>query len=318
MGMDSKKGASVIWLATMISMTAHAQAQPTTHIDTVSYANLYKMAYSGQAEQAIQLTQQYLKNHENPAMRILLACMLIWNKQFDAAREQLYFVLSKNPGNYHASDCLSEVELWLGNYSRAIAVLNHALKYNPDNEVLLEKKQIIFAKQQVSLGHREQAISIAKNYLRTHHDSLNMRIYLATQLSVKQQYDEAIKLLQYVLEKKPASLDASLELADIEIASLQYAKALDVINHALQYAPQNTELLNKKQLATLYASAPHKARISYDDIKNLSRTHRQKAIKLAMDALKQDDDTDIRTLLGLMLSWEGRYNEAYTISNSIA
>ena len=234
--MDDSKGLFGFWLflifAGFILFIPVAKAEikptapatnPTPITSTVSYDSLRIMAYSGQSDQAIKLAQEYLKTHENSSIRILLARMLAWNKQFDAAREQLYFVLSKHPGNYDASDCLSDVEIWQGNYQRAFTVLANALKYDPGNEKLLEKQQIILAKMQISAGHRDQAIQIAETWLKSH-DSPTMQIYLATQLGISGEYDKARTLLESILSKKPSDTDARNALANIEITTGNYAK----------------------------------------------------------------------------------------------
>lgn len=365
--MNDKKDSFVIWpfltligLALAPNINAQTTQSPAIQpaakpaanslplTSTVSYDSLRIMAYSGQTDQAIKLAQDYLKNHENSSIRVLLARMLAWNKQFDAAREQLMFVLSKHPGDYDANDCLSDIEMWQGNNKRAIDVLTNAIKYNPDSEGLLEKREIIRAKVQIAEGHRDKAIQMANDYLKAH-DSNNMRLFLATQLSVNKQYDQARKLLEEILVKKPASTEASNELANIEISQENYSKALEIINNGLKYSPQNSNLLRNKTYVTEKLNSPKKPVMTptpdaspnsilssltstinsttpvvtatnqkasgpgYDEIKKLSDSgQRQKAIKLAQESLKQSDNSDIRILLGLMLSWDGRYDEART------
>lgn len=340
--MDQGKNSSSIWLLLIftffIIFTPYARGEntPSTLAATssVSYDSLRIMANSGQQEQAIKLAQEYLKTHENSAIRVLLARMLARDKQFDAAKEQLYFVLSKHPGDYDASECLADVEIMQGNYQRALSALTNALKFNPNNEKLLEKREIILAKQQVSKGNRPEAIKIAENYLKSH-ESINMQLYLASQLSINNQYDEARKQLVNVLSKDPSKTEASAELGNIEIATGSYNKALQVINDGLKYSPKDSDLLQSKTFVEnklnpsaksvtkentapgvavsipAATAAPAKSGISYDELKKMSTTsQRPKAIKLAEESLKQSDNGDIRMLLAYMLAWEGRYDES--------
>lgn len=349
--MTNKRSTFTLWLITalfgwIITTPTNAQTiisnQPATTrpapeplTSTISYDSLRMMAYSGQSEQAIKLAQDYLKNHESSSIRVLLARMLAWNKQFDAAREQLLFVLSKHPGDFDANDCLSDIEIWLGNYRLAIDILTGALKYNPTSEGLLEKREIIQAKMQVAEGHRDKAIQIANDYLKSH-DSTNMRLFLATQLRINKQYDQSRKLLDDILANKPSNTDAINGLVDIEISVENYSKAMELINKGLAYSPQNSDLLQKKiyvteksspssKSVTLPATAtsttspvvtvtgPKSSVSSYDQIKKLSDNgQRQKAIQLAEESLKESDNSDIRILLGYMLSWDSHYDAART------
>lgn len=306
-------------------------AKPFPLSSTISYESLRIMAYSGQTEQAIKLAEEYLKHNENASIRVLLGRMLAWNKEYDAAREQLQFVLSKHPGDFDASDTLADVEVWTGNYNRAIAILDNALKYDPNNQQIIEKREIIRARMFIAAGERNKAIQLAENYLKSN-DTLNMRIFLGTQLGIAKQFDAARKNLEYVLLKKPSSTDASIALAEVEISSGNYHRAIEIINNGLNYSPKNNQLLQNKTLVLEKLQSPTKmgsinqntgpstitisnnqtaSSISYDELNKMSRSKkRQQAIKLAQESLKQSDNSDIRTLLGLMLSWEGRYSEA--------
>lgn len=299
----------------------------SAQIQNISYDSLRSMAYSGQSQQAIKLAEEYLKYHENSAVRVLLARMLGWNKQFDAAREQLQFVLSKHPGDHDANETLADIEVWTGNYNRAVDVLTNALKYDPGNASFMDKREIIRGKILVSSGHSEQAIQLEQDYLKSH-DSNSVRIYLASLLGNNKQYDEARSLLNKVLSQKPDSTDANIALADVEISAGDYKKALDVIQNGLKYSPTNTRLLTYKKLATDKLNSPAASgqnvpsqtvsvlgqpqnAVTYAELNKMAHSgQRKKAIQLAEGYLKQNENSDVRVLLGLMLSWEGKYDQA--------
>lgn len=316
----------------------NSQPTPTTPPNstplssTVSYDSLRIMAYSGQSDQAIKLAEEYLKTHDSLEVRTLLARMLAWNKQYDAAREQLQYVLSKNPGDYDASDALSDIEVWNGNYNRAIDVLNNSLKYHSNNESLIEKREIIRAKMQVAAGQRDQAIQTAQAYLKTH-DTPAMHVYLGNQFLVKKDYDAARQQFESVLNKKASYTDASDGLTNLYIAQGNYQAALQAVNDGLKYNPTSKTLLNDKsvvmaqlnpgkspapsttnptsQTPASATSATPATTVTYDQLAQMAHSgQRKKAIQLAEAYLKQNDNYDVHILLGLMLSWNGQYDAA--------
>ncbi len=323
-------------IAQVTSNTPAQSAQPSNTSmntfplsSTVSYDSLRIMAYSGKSEQAIKLAEEYLKTHDSLEIRTLLARMLGWDKQYDAAREQLQYVLGKNPGDYDASDTLADIEVWNGNYNRAIDVINNALKYHLNNESLIEKREIIRAKMLVAAGQRSQAIQVAQDYLKTH-DTPAMHVYLGNLFLANKQYDDARKQFGLVLGKKPSYTDASDGLADLYISRGNYQAALQVINDGLKYAPTHKTLLDDKTLvmaklnpgkspplaATTGAQptvTPSSTNVTYDQLEKMAHSgQRKKAIELAEDYLKQNDSYDVHILLGLMLSWNGQYDAART------
>lgn len=219
-----------------------ASANPSA----ISYESLHNMAYSGQSEQAIKLSEEYLKTNDNSDVRILLARMLTWDHRYDAAKEQLTYVLSKHPGNRDAVEGLADIEMINNNYNQALTVVDNGLKFNPNNEGLLEKKETIHAEMLKSKHHTNQAISLVLNYLQQH-DSPSMRLYLVSLYKSNNQNMEARKQLEILLGKTPDNTQARIALADMEIASGNYQLALAQIDTGLRYAPQNADLLNRRK-----------------------------------------------------------------------
>jgi len=262
------------YIITIPAAWAEAATLPTAAI--ISRDTLKGMANAGQSDQAIKLAQDYLKIHENSVIRVLLAQMLAWNRQFDAAREQLYFVLSKHPGDYDASDCLSDIEMSQGNYQRALSILANALKFNPGNEILLEKQEFILAKMQVAQAPHDQAMQIAETWLKSHDSPImqktkismarrldkaiqvaetslskreksDIRILLGLMLSFEGQYDEARTQFEAVLKKNPHSLEAAKALANVELRTSNNRRALAVVENGLQYHPNDKVLLQQRK-----------------------------------------------------------------------
>lgn len=296
----------------------------------VSYDSLRILAYSGRSEEAIKLAEDYLKHNENLSIRNLLARMLAWNKSFDAAREQLHYILSKLPGDFDASDTLADIEVWDGKYLRAIATLDNALKYNPDSEYLKEKRVIIQTKMLVINGQRDQAIKLLQDYV-TLHPRVSIKLYLGKELANNQQYEEAIKVFQFILSQDATNITAITELADAELALGNEQKALDTIETAMKLLPKNTVLEAKQGSLLAQINGPSylpsimslmeeryggKAGtlpngLSWETVSKLAKGgDRKKAIQTAQEYLKTNDNSDVRILLGLMLSWEGRYDDA--------
>lgn len=297
---------------------------------TVSYDSLRMMVSNGQTEEAIKLAEESLKHRENASIRVLLARMLAWDKKYDAAREQLQFVLKKHPGDYDASDALADVEVWTGNYDQATVIIDNALKYDPKDNYFICKKALIQAKQSVSKGNPDEAIKILETSLKTNNSNDN-RLYLAYLLVERKRNDAAKEQYDFILRSKPNNTTAAIGLANVELAQGNKQHALEVIDNGLHYSPNDKDLTklkediiyqinnpNAKPLATsTTSSAAATPAISsptsgdYAEIKALmNKGQYAKAIKLAKASLAKSDNSDIRIMLGSMLSWEKRYDEA--------
>lgn len=73
-------------------------------------------------------------------VRVYLARLLLWQQEYDLARDQLYIVLDFMSGHADALNALIDAELWTDRLEDALRVCQTALDFHPDNQDFLWKK----------------------------------------------------------------------------------------------------------------------------------------------------------------------------------
>lgn len=158
------------------------------------FAEARRLARSGQREDARAICRQVLdKKPGYHDVRTYLARLFAWDKNYDAARNELKQVLAAKPKDRGALDVLADLEFWAGNLSAALKYSGWLVHQYPNNENFLFKNARLLLKA----GDRRGA-ALALNRLLdrnpSHPEALKLfsRIKSSGQmnkLSVKYTYD---------------------------------------------------------------------------------------------------------------------------------
>lgn len=303
----------------------------------VTYNKLRELSRVNRAE-AIQLANEALqKDPSRVEVRVLLARMYAWSKQYAKARHALKDVFVQYPQYLDVWIAAIDIEIWSKNYSQAVKLCDEALKNLPNNKILIEKKMFVqrrikaAEKRKVKVDFKKisklaqtnsaAAIQLAQQALKEDPTNNDIRILLARIYAWNKQYKMARVELNKVLIQQPNYLDARLALIDVEIWNKNYQQAIKEADIGLKYAPDNKQLQDKKKLAKERSEGKvvikkdeeqKKLTIStYKEIRALAKTNRKEAIKQAQARLKEKpDDSDTRVLLGRMYGWNKQYAKA--------
>jgi len=64
-----------------------------------------------------------------------VARLYAWEGNYEKAREELHYVLNRDPDNHNALSALLDVESWSGNYEEGLTWANRALQsYSQDED----------------------------------------------------------------------------------------------------------------------------------------------------------------------------------------
>ena len=106
-----------------------------------------QLAFSGKKEEARSICYRILE--ENPKYydaRILVGRTFAWDKNYDAAREELDKVLKDDFDNKDATMAMIDLESWAGNPSKAIFYCEYGQSFFPNYEPFLIKKAKLYQK----------------------------------------------------------------------------------------------------------------------------------------------------------------------------
>lgn len=106
-------------------------------------------------------------NPDNSEALLLKAKTYGWDHEFDSARVIVKQMFEKDSSNYDVIDFYSSLEMWDGNYSKSLQLCNVGLKFYLENENLLLKK----AKNLVDLENYEDAIEVLEHLLELYPDN---------------------------------------------------------------------------------------------------------------------------------------------------
>lgn len=190
-----------------------------------SLEGIKKEAFEGDKQKAIQLCYPVLKHDpEYHDVRLLLANLYAWTKQYDSARYHLNFILSKKPEYIDANISASNVELWSGNYITTIEKVNKGLEQNPDNSDLL----LIKAKALEQQLNYNAAIGIVENLYEKNQNDISLKQYLIY-LQGKQNSKYVGLQHSYEYFEKPYSRSAHITSLELNL-STKIGKVIPRIN----------------------------------------------------------------------------------------
>ncbi|HTJ13946.1 MAG TPA: tetratricopeptide repeat protein [Dinghuibacter sp.] len=200
--------------------------------------------------EAIEVLQHVLKTHPGDAK----AHQLDVDLRMEAGRYfmsedpylQFQAVLEKSPSNREALDYVINLASARGLHVDALAFVNRALRYYPDDRALLAKKVSILQ----SLQQYGPAAVIARQLYMSSPSYRDLYIELQTASGRaymnELDYDSALASFAAVLALNPAEPAALNYSINILSAQKNYGAAIALVDSALQYYPGNETLLLKK------------------------------------------------------------------------
>lgn len=207
------------------------------------------------AESALVISPDYLDVH------LILGRLYMLTQRYDEARNQLQWVIHKDPSQLDALNYLINLESETKNWQQAIHYIDQALKYSDSKGLIFKKAGFLEADKQYRnayllleplLEKSSQDSSILKTYL-------SLRMQAAKTAIQLQNWHDARKELTAVLDKNPGNEEALTQLYDIETASKNYDSALSYADQGLKYYPESVNFLFRKTSTLASMNRPFEA-----------------------------------------------------------
>ncbi len=242
----------LVILAILIFLSLGANAQWLKMIE--SSDNLYKDAKREidlkHYQKAINLCNKAKDiSPHNLDIHLLLGRAFSLAGKIDSARQELNYVIEKNPKYRDGYIYLINLESQACNYLQALEYADLGLKYFPIDRDILLKKLDIYLKE----GDWMEANKMADfMYERFSTDAYIRSVYLDFKLSLARQYSRrgyieiAKRAYEAVLEQDPMNKEALQSVFALDVRSGNYESSLDYVNRALQATPNSYEFLKKK------------------------------------------------------------------------
>ena len=183
------------------------------------------------------------------ALKIASGRDYLAQQQYDLAIAEFSKALQADPTDTTALDMMANTYITQKDPARALQVLDKGLAANPDNVRFLVKKSSVLA----DMGQYDEAAEIAGQLLNRNPGDekysaslVDLRLTAGRILLQSEEYDLAAGQFRAVLAQSPDNIDALNYLINLETAVGQPDSALLYADQALQYYPDNKELLLKK------------------------------------------------------------------------
>ena len=211
----------------------------TIPLSTSAQENIGQLIINRQYEKALQEIDRDLSQDYDPNLVKLKGQIYAGMQDYPQAIRYLQESLNAlpNEANIHAE--LAEAHSALGNVPDAISHYRQALR--KDQGSLLYKSKL----GQLLLSQREFTEAYALFGLIREVDSTNLlnNKYLAVAAARTNHSDEAIELLEEVLEINPRDIGSYMSLSGLYNQDKKYTRANDVISRGLEQFPGNKSLL---------------------------------------------------------------------------
>ena len=211
----------------------------TIPLSTSAQENIGQLIINRQYEKALQEIDRDLSQDYDPNLVKLKGQIYAGMQDYPQAIRYLQESLNAlpNEANIHAE--LAEAHSALGNVPDAISHYRQALR--KDQGSLLYKSKL----GQLLLSQREFTEAYALFGLIREVDSTNLlnNKYLAVAAARTNHSDEAIELLEEVLEINPRDIGSYMSLSGLYNQDKKYTRANDVISRGLEQFPGNNSLL---------------------------------------------------------------------------
>jgi tetratricopeptide (TPR) repeat protein len=192
--------------------------------------------------------------------KVVQAEEFLEQQDIKSAKNLLLDVLSIDKNNLDAHNDLSVVYIMEEEYSMACDHIDNILNQDPSNEIALGNLQYI----------EERLGEIQKNNALSDPQWENELLFKAEALIEEDQYEDAQEILEMILHKKPANIDALNDLVVVYILKQEFQNALSTINSLLKIDPRNEVALeNLKYLDSIISRNLNQVNISENTLNKL-------------------------------------------------
>lgn len=183
------------------------------------------------------------------ALKIASGRDYLAQQQYDLALAEFSKVLEADPTDTTAPDMMANTYITQKDPRRALQVLDKAITSHPDNMRFLIKKSSVLT----DLGRYDEAAEIAEQLSEKYPSDeklsanlIDLHLTSGRILMQSEEYDLAAGQFQAVIRQSPDNIDALNYLINLKSAVGQPDSALLYASQALQYYPDNKDLLLKK------------------------------------------------------------------------
>jgi len=183
------------------------------------------------------------------ALKIASGRDYLGQQQYDLAQAEFEKALQADPSDTTALDMMANTYISQKDFIHALQVLDKAIASNPDNVRFLIKKSSVLA----DMGQYDEAAEIAEQLLNKYPSDqkfsanlIDLRLTAGRILLQSEEYELAAGQFREVIAQSPNNLDALNYLINLEMAVARPDSALLYASQALQYYPDNKDLLLKK------------------------------------------------------------------------
>jgi tetratricopeptide (TPR) repeat protein len=242
----------------------------------------------GSSEAAIRYARKALADVSLSQAHLILSRAYINQRAFENAAQEVEAYLKQHPGSASGLYHLALLRLAQKDLAGAEAVLNNALKIDPENRDLVS----LMARIQIQLNRPERAVDTVRQAIARSPGNADLYRALAETYWAERDYPKAEAAFLKAGSLKP---EAKTALSDFYVATGQPAKAIAVDESRLMSDGPNAAL--QRRLAGLY----------------LAQKSVDRAAPMIEELLKADGkDVEAHILKGRLLLAEGRTSDAVT------
>ncbi len=245
----------------------------TSLIDIENALNLYPndtvlllkkskvLGLTGNYKEALKINQQILNINKNHLDAIVLSGRInLWMNKYDTAYLFINRALQIDSSYYDANITRVDIGLISHNYSTALNDVDKALKFYPNDTALLIKK----LKSLGLSGKYKEALNLSCQILSGNNNKLDVIVFTGCIYSWQNKLDTALIFINRALQIDSLYYDALIAKVDIWLWNRNFISALEDVERALNFYPNDTTLLIKKFKALGLSG-------KYADALNLSR-----------------------------------------------
>ncbi|MCW8858553.1 MAG: tetratricopeptide repeat protein [Deltaproteobacteria bacterium] len=184
---------------------------------------------------------------ETDYLQMILAKAYLHREQPEKSIASLKKLLAKSPDNYEGHELLGDVYSYQQDFSAAVEHFRRALELSPGREPLLMRLAMALAR----LERKDEAISLLEGLVENHPDAILARLSLARFYLEKGLPEKAMTAYQQLLDREPAQQQAVLEYGKL-LEQNNLTQAFELYQSALVQNPLAAAV--RQRLAQLYLS----------------------------------------------------------------
>lgn len=248
----------------------------------------------GDSNKALKAADEIIERNSNDVQgHLVRSGALLSVGERDQARKELDYIVKTFPQNVEARYQVGYLDYLDKNYQAAQEVFTKLYKdYPKDHRGLVGVTETLVAQRRIpdAIGEMDKAIALEP-------DRRDLKLFLANLDVVAERYDEAIQMLQGLLEKAPKDAGLLFRLAETYRRKGDLNTALDKFRLAGQAAPNNTQPLLAVALILDGTGRADQAQPIYEQILKIQPDHAVALNNLAY--IKAEKGVDLEEALGM-------------------